>query len=78
MTVRKIDIGEQGRPTTAERLDAFEAKLGRKLPGDFRDFLLRHNGCALKNVLEGYDWPVFRCPRLAGLGCSPRLSVRAP
>src|SRR5215831_6287358 len=35
-----------------------------------------HGPVAFVNVLEicCYDWPVFRCPSLAGFGCPPRVS----
>jgi len=25
--------------------------------------------------MTAYNWPVFRCPRLAGFGCPPRLGA---
>jgi hypothetical protein len=38
-----------------------------------------HGPVAFVNVLEicCYDWPVFRCPSLAGFGCPPRRVERS-
>lgn len=39
-----MKITKPHRPTTPERLAAFEAQIGFRLPDQYRDFLLAHNG----------------------------------
>lgn len=42
-------------PASADELKAFEARLGRKIPPSYREFLRMHNGM---DGLEQYDWGI--------------------
>lgn len=37
-------MSDSGAPLTEEQISAYEARLGRPLPQDYRNFLLQHNG----------------------------------
>jgi hypothetical protein len=63
----------QGNPygqLSAERLDAFEESLGKRLPNEYREYLLNYNGGEFEKIIFP-DEPSFGVQHMYGLHDGP-------
>jgi hypothetical protein len=52
---RNVNLENPGPSLTVEEINAFEQEIGGRLPGDYKEFLLAHNG-GLAEPLLGLRW----------------------
>lgn len=63
------------RAVTISEIDNFENHYAAKLPDDYRDFLLRHNGIRVNAVLDVPDFGVSYIGTLYGIGVGESSSL---
>jgi hypothetical protein len=68
--MNSIVQGNPYGPLSAERLEAFEERLGRRLPNGYREYLLNYNGGDFEKTIFP-DEPSFRVHHVYGLHDGP-------